>query len=126
MEGSVPSEGKISRDWAFFVWVDGAKTISMQKDWDSSRLVPISFYFCRGCAHRVNKKPDLARGPARRNALKASYGVTFEMRVPQLPRLVRVAPQLPNGAVMYSARLQVWLMYSLASQMLLPSATAAP
>jgi hypothetical protein len=38
------------------------------------------------------------------------------MRVPQLPSDVRVPPQLPIAPVSYSASVQVWPMYSDASQ----------
>jgi hypothetical protein len=48
------------------------------------------------------------------------------MRVPQLPSEPRVPPQLPNGAALYSAKVQVCPMYSDAVQMKLPSLTAAP
>ena len=48
------------------------------------------------------------------------------IRVPQLPSDVRVPPQAPNGGVSYWARVQVWPMYSLAIQIVLPSTAAAP
>src|SRR5262249_9008594 len=54
------------------------------------------------------------------------YGVTLLMRVAQLPRLARVPPQLPNGADVYCAKLQVWAMYSEAIQMSSPTTAAAP
>ena len=53
-------------------------------------------------------------------------GVSLLMRVAQLPRDARVPPQLPNGAVVYWAKVQVWAIYSEAIQMLLPSVAAAP
>jgi hypothetical protein len=54
------------------------------------------------------------------------HGRILLIRVPQLPSAPRVPPQLPNGAATYSARVQVWPMYSYAVQMNLPSLTAAP
>src|SRR5262249_39423676 len=65
----------------------------------------------------------LVRGSALPNQ---SYGVTLLMRVPQLARLLRVPPQLPNGALTYWAKVQVCPMYSEAIQIELPSITAAP
>ena len=57
---------------------------------------------------------------------RSIHGVTRLMRVPQLARAVRVAPQLPIGAISHWVRVQVWLMYSEAIQMLLPSIAVAP
>lgn len=55
----------------------------------------------------------------------AVQGVTAETRVPQLPRVTRVPPQLPNGAAVYAERVQVCAMYSLAIQTVFPSVAAA-
>ena len=52
-------------------------------------------------------------------------GVTAEIRVPQLPRVTRVPPQLPNGAAVYCESVQLCAMYSLAIQTVFPSVAAA-
>jgi hypothetical protein len=46
------------------------------------------------------------------------------MRVAQLPSAPRVPPQV--GSALYWVYVQVWAMYSLAIQTVLPSVTAAP
>jgi hypothetical protein len=61
--------------------------------------------------------------------LGAGQGLTWLKRVPQLASAVRVPPQLPScgpASANHSASVQVWLMYSFAIQIELPSATAAP
>src|SRR5579862_2553699 len=54
------------------------------------------------------------------------YGEIWEMRVSQLPIEPRVPLHVPKGAASYCASVHVWPMYSLAIQIDLPSATAAP
>ena len=51
---------------------------------------------------------------------------TFVIRVAQSPSEVRVAPQLPIGAVRYWVSVQVWAMYSVPNQMFFPATAAAP
>ena len=53
-------------------------------------------------------------------------GVILEMRVAQLLPAPRVPPHCPNGAALYWAYVQVCAMYSDATQIESPSATAAP
>ena len=50
----------------------------------------------------------------------------IEMRVAQLPKAPRVPPHWNSGGVKYWARVHVCAMYSDASQIVLPSAEAAP
>src|ERR1700741_1606004 len=57
---------------------------------------------------------------------RLAYGLTFEIRVYQFPSVVRVPPQLPNGAAMYCVMLPFCPMYSDAIPISAPSATAAP
>jgi hypothetical protein len=57
---------------------------------------------------------------------EVSYGLTRLIRVSQLARAVRVAPQLPKGAAVYWSNVQVWPMYPLAIQRVLPLTAVAP
>ena len=72
----------------------------------------------------------MAKGrPAARAALGVAgsgQGLIWLKRVAQLPRAVRVPPQLPTGLADHCASVHVWLMYSDAIQIEPPSATAAP
>lgn len=54
------------------------------------------------------------------------YRPIAEMRVAQLLSAPRVPPHWNSGGVRYSLRVQVCAMYSVAVQMVLPSAAAAP
>jgi hypothetical protein len=74
----------------------------------------------------LHKEAPPGPGGRFRFSERSIHGVTRLMRVPQLARAVRVAPQLPIGAVSHWVRVQVWLMYSEAIQMLLPSIAVAP
>jgi hypothetical protein len=58
--------------------------------------------------------------------MECCYGLIFVTLVDQFPSDVRVLPQLPIGAVRYWLSVQVWAMYSEASQIELPSVRAAP
>jgi len=55
-----------------------------------------------------------------------SPGLILEMRVAQLPSGPRVPPQVPKGATLYCAKLQVWAMYSDAIHTESPLTAAAP
>jgi len=77
-------------------------------------------YVDRGRSSPVYRGENLPRSQF------VGYGLTWLIRVPQLARVVRVPPQLPNGAVWYCASVHVCAMYSLAIQMVLPSTAVAP
>jgi hypothetical protein len=82
----------------------------------------------RSCGPRKDISGARGSFTSRSRPLQRShlYGLIWEMRVAQLPRLARVPPQVPNGAALYSAKVQVWAMYSDAVQMVSPSTAAAP
>src|SRR5262245_28051843 len=54
------------------------------------------------------------------------YVLSLVRRVAQLPRAVRVPPQLPSGGVAHWPSVHDWAMYSDAIHKVLPSVTAAP
>jgi hypothetical protein len=106
--------------------VTDASRAAQQQVNDPSRLAPGRFVQLTGCdprRHNATAAPCWGR-PWR--GWDVGYGLSSLKRVPQLPSAVRVPPQLPTGAANHCASVQVWLMYSEAIQIEVPSATAAP